>query len=87
MVSWKVGRAAQKRRAAPKGRRIRPIRKGVGAFLVAEKKKRSKNPLLRQIGKTALKKAIDCALQLYKLGTSKIKNETARIRRCYKLIK
>ena len=86
MVSWKVGRAAQKRRAAPKGRRIRPIRKGVGAFLVAEKKK-SKNPLLRQIGKTALKKAIDCALQLYKLGTSKIKNETARIRRCYKLIK
>ena len=55
MLSRKVGRAAQKRRAAPKGRRRRPIRKGVGTFLVAVKKK-AKTPLLRQIGKTALKK-------------------------------
>ena len=34
--------------------------------------------MLRQIGKTALKKAVNYGSQLYDLGTSKIKNKTAR---------
>ena len=67
-----------RRRAAPKGRR-RPIRKGQrGRGFLSSLKKTAKNPLVRQIGKIALKIAVDYAPQLYNLGTSKIKNKTAR---------
>ena len=68
-----------KRRAAPKSRRKRSVRKGQRdqGFLTSLKK-RAKNPLVRQIGETALKKALNYAPQLYNLGTSKIKNKTAR---------
>ena len=41
-------------------------------------KKIADNPTVRQLGKTALKKAINYAPQLYNLGASKIKNKTAR---------
>ena len=68
-----------RRRAAPKGRRRRPIRKGQrGRGFLSSLKKIAKNPLVRQIGKIALKIALDYAPQLYNLGTSKIKNKTAR---------
>ena len=68
-----------RRRAAPKGRRRRPIRKGQrGRGFLSSLKKIAKNPLVRQIGKIALKIAVDYAPQLYNLGTSKIKNKTAR---------
>ena len=61
-------------RAARKGRRRRLIRKGQrGRGFLSSFKKVAKNPLVRQIGKTALKKAVDYAAQLYKLGTSKIR--------------
>ena len=66
-------------RAAPKGKRRRPIRKGQrGRGFLSSLKKIAKNLLLRQIGKTALKKAIDYAPQFSNLGTSKIKNKTTR---------
>ena len=68
-----------KRRAAPKDRRIRPVRKGQrGRGFFSSLKKIDKNSLVRQIGKTALKKAVNYVPQLYNLGTSKIKNRTAR---------
>ena len=61
-------------RAARKGRRRRLIRKGQrGRGFLSSFKKVAKNPLVRQIGKTALKKAVDYAAQLYNLGTSKIR--------------
>ena len=66
-------------RAAPKGRRRRPIRKGKrGRGFLSSLKKIAKNPLVRQIGKNALKKVIDYTPQLYNLVTNKIKNKTAR---------
>ena len=66
-------------RAAPRGRIRRTIRKEQrGRGFLSSLEKIAKNPLARQIGKTALKKAIDYAPQLYNLGTSKIKNKTAR---------
>ena len=66
-------------RAGPKGKRRRPIRKGQrGRGFLSSLKKIAKNLLLRQIGKTALKKAIDYAPQFSNLGTSKIKNKTTR---------
>ena len=34
--------------------------------------------MVRKIGNTALKKAVNYAPQLYNLGTSKIKNKTTR---------
>ena len=68
-----------KRRAAPKDRRIRPVRKGQrGRGFFSSFKKIDKNSLVRQIGKTALKKAVNYVPQLSNLGTSKIKNRTAR---------
>ena len=66
-------------RAAPKGRRRRPIRKGQrGRGFLSSLKTIAKNPPVRQIGKTVLGKAIDYTSQLHNLGTSKIKNKTAR---------
>ena len=66
-------------RAVPKRKRRRPIRKRQkGQGFLSSLKKIAKNPLVRQIGKTALKKAIYHTVQLYNLGTSKIKNKTAR---------
>ena len=54
-------------RAAPKGgRRRRPLRKGQrGGGFLRSLKKIAKNPLVRQIGKPALKKAVNYAPQLY----------------------
>ena len=67
------------RRAARRGRRRRPVRKGHRDWgFLSSLRKISKNPLVRQIGKTALKKAQNYAQQLYNLGTNKIKNKTAR---------
>ena len=34
--------------------------------------------MVRKLGKTALQKAINYSLQLYKLGTSKVKKKIAR---------
>ena len=66
-------------RAAPKGRRRRPIRKGKrGRGFLSSLKKIAKNPLVRQTEKTALKKSVDYSPQLCNIGTSKIKNKTAR---------
>ena len=66
-------------RAALKDRRRRPIRKGQrGRCFLSSLKKIAKNPLVRQIEKTALKKAVDYAPQLCNIGTSKIKNKTTR---------
>ena len=67
-----------KRRAASKGRRRRPVRKGQRSRGFLSSFKKANNPTVRQLGKTALKKAINYAPQLYNLGTSKIKNKTAR---------
>ena len=68
-----------KRRAAPKGRRRRPVRKGQrGRGFLSSLKKIGNNPTVRQLGKMPLKKAINYAPQLYNSGTSKIKNKTAR---------
>ena len=66
-----------KKRAAPKSRRGRPVRKGQRGrgFL---SRKIAKNPLVRQMGKTALEKSINYAPELYNLGKSKIKNKTVR---------
>ena len=66
-------------RAAPKGRRRGPIRKGqIGQGFLSSLEKIAKNPLVRQIGKTALKKAVNYAPQLHNLEKSKIKNKIAR---------
>ena len=66
-------------RAAPKGRRRRPIRKRQsGRGFLSSLKKITTNPLVKQIERTAFKKAVNYAPKLYKLGTSKIKNKTAR---------
>ena len=68
-----------KRRAAPKSRRRRPVRKGQrGRGFLSSLRKVAKNPLVRQIGKTALEKSINYAPELYNLGKSKIKNKTVR---------
>ena len=68
-----------KRRAAPKGGRRRPVRKKQrGCGFLSSLKKKANNPIVRQLGKNALEKAINYAPQLYNLGTSKIKNKTAR---------
>ena len=67
-----------KRRAAPKSRR-RPVRKGQrGRGFLSSLRKIAKNPLVRQMGKTALEKSINYAPELYNLGKSKIKNKTVR---------
>ena len=66
-------------RAAPKGRRRRPVRKGQrGGGFLRSLKKIAKNPLVSQIGKAALKKAVNYAPQLYNRRTNKIKNKKAR---------
>ena len=49
--------------------------KGVEIFLAVKKIKKAKNPLVRQIGKTAIQKAGNYAPQ-----------KDSTIRRCYKLI-
>ena len=64
-----------KRRAAPKSRR-RPVTKGQrGRGFLSSLRKIAKNPLVRQMGKTALEKSINYAPELYNLGKSKIKNK------------
>ena len=66
-------------RAAPKGGRKRPIRKGQrGQGFLSSLKKVANNPPVRQIGKTALRKAREYTSQLYNLGPRKTKNKTAR---------
>ena len=65
-------------RVAPRDRIRRPIEKGRGWGFLSSLEKIAKNPLVRQIGKTALKKAVDYAPQLDNVGTCKIKNKTAR---------
>ena len=66
-----------KRKAAPKDRT--PIRKGQrGQGFLSGLKQIAKNPLVKQIGKTALKEAINYAPQLCNLRTSKIKNKTGK---------
>ena len=68
-----------KRRAAPKSRRRRPVRKGQrGRGFLSSLRKMAKNPLVRHVGKTALEKSINYAPELYNLGKSKIKNKTVR---------
>ena len=49
-----------------------------GQGFLSSFKKIANNATVRQLGKTALKKAINYAPQLYNLGASKIKNKTAR---------
>ena len=72
-------RRQNRRRVAPKGRRRIPLRKGQrGRGFLSSLKKIAKNPLVRQIGKTALKAALNYEPQLYNLGTSKIKSKPAR---------
>ena len=71
-------RRQNRRRVATKGRRRRPLRKGQrGRGFLSSLKKIAKNPLVRQIRKTALKTALKYEPQLYNLGTSKIKNKPA----------
>ena len=67
-------------RTAPKGRKRRPKRKGQRGwgFLSYLKKNSKKSTRKTNRKKTALKKAVDYAPQLNNLGTSKIKNKTAR---------
>ena len=68
-----------RKRAASKGRRRGPIRKGQkGWGFLRSLKTIAKNPPVRKIGKTVLRKAIYYTPQLYNLGTSKIKNKTER---------
>ena len=67
-----------KRRVAPKGRRRRPVRKGQRGRVFHSSFKEANNPTVRQLGKTALKKAINYAPLLYNLRANKIKNKTAR---------
>ena len=67
-----------KRRVAPKGRRRRPVRKGQRGRVFHSSFKEANNPTVRQLGKTALKKAINYAPQLHNSGKSKMKNKTAR---------
>ena len=79
-------------RAAPKGGRKRPIRKGQrGQGFLSSLKKIANNPPVRQIGKTALRKAREYTSQLYNLGTRKKKKQNCKkdftIKRCNKLIK
>ena len=74
-----IMRRQNRRRVAPKGRRRIPLRKGQrGRGFLSSLKKIAKNPLVRQIGKTALKAALNYEPQLYNLGASKIKNKPAR---------
>ena len=69
-----IMRRQNRRRVAPKGRRRRPLRKGQrGRVFLSSLKKIAKTPLVRQIGKTALKTALNYEPQLYNLGRSKIK--------------
>ena len=49
----------------------------VEVFLVVLKKI-TKSPLVQQIRRTVFKKAVNYVPELYELGTSKIKNKTAR---------
>ena len=80
-----------KKRAAPKGRRRRLMRKEQkGQGFPSSFKKIANNPTVRQLGKTALKRAINYAPQLYNLGTSKIKKNSKKdftTRHSCKLIK
>ena len=70
----------KKKRAAPKGRRRRLMRKEQkGQGFPSSFKKIANNPTVRQLGKTALKRAINYAPQLYNLGTSKIKKTAKKI--------
>ena len=84
-VITKSRKSSPKEKSSTK-RQKKKTNKKRGRDFFSSCKKKSKNSTLKTNRKNCSKKAIDCALQLYKLGTSKIKNETARIRRCYKLI-
>ena len=67
-----------KRRAVSKGRR-RAIRKGQrGRNFLSSLKKNSQKSISKTNRKNCSKKAVNYAPQLYNLGTSKIKNKTAR---------
>ena len=66
-------------RTVPKSRRRRQIRKAQrGRGFLSSLKKNSKKSTCKTNRKTAPKNPIDYAPQLYNLGTSKIKNKTAR---------
>ena len=68
-----------KRRAVSKGRRRRAIRKGQrGRNFLSSLKKNSQKSISKTNRKNCSKKAVNYAPQLYNLGTSKIKNKTAR---------
>ena len=81
----------KKKRAASKGRRRRLVTKGQkGQGFLSSFKKIANNATVRQLGKTALKKAINYAPQLYNLGTSKIEKNSKKdftTRHSCKLIK